>query len=66
MAGRQGAQRLLPLLGRAFSTARYAAKAGEEVLPISNAHKLADSVIQVPALDLRQARLCAARSRALK
>jgi hypothetical protein len=45
---RQGVQRLLPFLsGRAYSTARFAARAGEEVIPASNAHKTLTDVMQV-------------------
>lgn len=47
---RQHLQRLLlPFLnhGRPFSTAKFAARSGEEVVSVSNAHKAPPSVLEV-------------------
>ena len=46
MATRRGARQLLQQL-RAYSTERDAARANENVVPISNAHRTPDSVMQV-------------------
>lgn len=55
---RQLAARLLPFLGsRGYSSAaRYAARAGEDVIAVNNAHKAASTVMEVstPGLDLRR------------
>ena len=46
MSSRRGVQRLLTQL-RGYSTERFAARAGEHVIPVSDAHRSADSVMQV-------------------
>lgn len=58
---RQLAARLLPFLGsRGYaSAARHAARAGEEVIAVSDAHKAASTVMEVrSAGDVRRQHLC--------
>lgn len=70
---KQLAARLLPFLGsRGYaSAARYAARAGEEVIAVNNAHKAASTVMEVGGTQHvgRQHRACCwqepRRSRAL-
>lgn len=48
---RQIAKLFQPFLGnRGYATAKHAARAGEEIVAVSNAHRAADSVMEVGGL----------------